>query len=619
MKVSTLKHSFLKKTIFTLLFLFILVSLFPFIFVSCNKKTSTDFEIDSQAPKAYELLDEQHKGLSLLPKIPAIIPQTTTIPQDEQITFWSDYPPEELAPALADRMTDEELLSQLLMFGWSGDSPSQQLKDWVSKRHIGSIKVYGWRTENLTALSKTIYDFQKESQKQSLQIPLFVATDQEGGWIRHVKGNTTETPGNLAIGASGIAYDAYETGYYIGMELRALGINMNFAPTIDLYTNLYSSVIGPRSFGEDPKETGNFGVAFTQGHLDAGVIPTAKHFPGHGDTTNDSHGILPIIRADLETVENRELVPFQILCDNGVPAIMSGHLAFPKLTDGKNIPATLSAYFLQDLLREKMGFTGLIITDDMMMNGATMYAGSLSTSVYQAFKAGNDIVISSTTPNLDDAIWTRSFYAMENDKEFYNRIRESAIRVLYAKLLYLKNTASVPLYPDYENLDQTVPAQGAKEFSLEQACRSVTQLKKEIVPYSPNEDEKILIASEFSDFLSEGKLRFPQATTYYISPNKTTQTSLSEIAYRLKDKDTLIFCVAGSDTEYILKSLSYFNGNCIAVSSLAPIYIKNLKWVKDIIAIYSYAPSSFKAAFAAIKGDFVPQGKMPLNTLKNIE
>ena len=247
-----------------------------------------------------------------------------------------------------------------------------------------------------------------------------------------------------------------------------------------------------------------------------------------------------------------------------------------------------------------------------------MYAGSLSASVYQAFKAGNDIVISSTTPNLDDALWTRSYNAVLNDAEFHNKIRESVIRVLYTKLLYLKNEASVPLFPDYENLDKLVPTPGAKDFALEQACRSVTQLKKEIVPYTPSDNENILIVGEYQEFLNEGKQRFPHAETYYISPNKTTQTSLSEIAYRLNNIDTLIFCVASSETEYILKSLSYFKGNCIAVSSLAPIYIKNLKWVKDIIAIYSYAPASFKAVFAVIKGDFIPQGKMPLKDLQNL-
>ena len=152
----------------------------------------------------------------------------------DDINFWSDYPNEELADALVARMSDEELYSQILMFGWAGAEPSDLLNEWVSSRGLGSVKVFGWNTDNTTLVARSVKTLQQKAQKRKLQIPLFVATDQEGGWIRHVKGNTSITPGNLSIGASGYPYDAYYSGYYINREIAALGINMNFAPTIDL-------------------------------------------------------------------------------------------------------------------------------------------------------------------------------------------------------------------------------------------------------------------------------------------------------------------------------------------------------------------------------------------------
>jgi beta-N-acetylhexosaminidase len=223
-----------------------------------------------------------------------------------------------------------------------------------------------------------------------------VATDQEGGSVRHVKGDTSDTPGNLAIGSGGYPQDAYYTGYYIGLELRALGINMNFAPTIDIYSTIESTVIGPRSFGESPEYTGILGAAWAKGHADAGVIATAKHFPGHGDTDVDSHGALPSIDIDEETLFSRELVPFMSLIESGVPAIMTGHISFPKIVPNGE-PASLSKDFVTGILRNKLGYEGLVITDDIMMQGAWQYAGVVSNVVRLAIEAGNDIVISSST------------------------------------------------------------------------------------------------------------------------------------------------------------------------------------------------------------------------------
>ena len=142
------------------------------------------------------------------------------------LNFWSDYPDDELAEAIIGRMTDEELLAQVLMFGWSGDEPTKVLYQWIAERGVGSVKLYGWNTDNIYRVTESVASLQQKSVECRFKIPLFVATDQEGGWIRHVKGEMSDTPGNLAIGASGYLYDAYYSGYYyIGRELNALGIN----------------------------------------------------------------------------------------------------------------------------------------------------------------------------------------------------------------------------------------------------------------------------------------------------------------------------------------------------------------------------------------------------------
>ena len=192
---------------------------------------------------------------------------TISAQSTQNITFWSNLPHEQLCDEIVSQMTDEELFAQILMFGWAGSEPSPLLLDWIKLRALGSVKVYGWNTDNILSVAHAVTQTQKLAQESRFKIPLYVATDQEGGWIRHIKGSTSDTPGNLAIGASGYPIDAYLSGYYIAKELRALGINMNFAPTVDLYTNHESAVIGPRSFGESPEESAVFGAAFSAGSM----------------------------------------------------------------------------------------------------------------------------------------------------------------------------------------------------------------------------------------------------------------------------------------------------------------------------------------------------------------
>ncbi|MDR1748668.1 MAG: glycoside hydrolase family 3 protein [Spirochaetaceae bacterium] len=543
-------------------------------------------------------------------EINSAIRETEGIPASPD--FWSDLPDDILADELVNRMSDEELLAQILMFGWAGREPSPLVTDWVSRRSLGSVKVFGWNTDNITDVANSVRFLQEKAQQNRFRIPLFVATDQEGGWIRHVKGTTTDTPGNLAIGASGLPSDAYYSGYYIARELRVLGINMNFAPTVDLYTDPESTVIGPRSFGEDPDAAGILGASFAAGTMAAGVLPTAKHFPGHGDTGIDSHGGLPVIEIDEQTLNARELVPFRYLIKEKLPAIMSGHISFPNITE-KGEPASLSAYFLRNILREQMGFEGLIITDDMMMNGATTYTGSFSSAVAFAIQAGNDIIISSTTPGLNDAVWRSNISLMQNDESFRTAVVNAARRVIYYKLVYLKRENAPPLFPDPADIAGRIPAPGGDAFFLEQACRSITLFREGELPVG--EEEKVLLAGQFSDFFRYGRKRFPLAEMVRLSyqPRQgEADYAVRTITERARSCDTIIFCVTNRESLAILNRLRNLNKKVIVISVLSPVFILNLEWPDTIIAAYSYSPFSFQAAFGAIAGDFYPQGIFPL-------
>ncbi|HOF84825.1 MAG TPA: glycoside hydrolase family 3 protein [Treponemataceae bacterium] len=520
--------------------------------------------------------------------------------------FWDPVPDQELARNILSRMTDEEKLAQILMFGWAGLDPSPLVLDWVEERSLGNIKIFGWNTDDTFKVAKAITLLQGKAAKNRFGIPLFVATDQEGGWIRHVKGRTSQTPGNLAIGASGLPSDAWYSGYYISRELAALGINLNFAPTVDLYTDHASTVIGTRSFGEDPEGAGILGASFVAGSTAAGVLTTAKHYPGHGDTGMDSHGNMPVIRIDEKTLFERELVPFRRLVEAGVPAIMSGHLSFPEIT-GNRIPATFCPYFLDDLLRKQLGFDGLIITDDIMMNGATDYAGSVSRVVELAIEAGNNIVESSTTPSFSDPLWRNTLNRMKRDEQFRARVEDSVLRVLVTKLGYFKGTNPVGIYPEIADIAARVPDPDGASFFQSQAVRSVTVLRNGKEPRVDADSGSVLIASQFASFLDIGRQRFPDASIFGVNDR------LGSIA---GNYDTIIFCLSSDYSLSVLKKLHHLRDRLIVVSAMSPVLLGDVPWVESAIAVYSYSPWSFTAAFGAIAGDFVPTGTLPLKDIQ---
>lgn len=529
----------------------------------------------------------------------------------KNITFQNERPEEELVSSLLNEMNREELLGQVLMLGYMGEVASPVIMEWISEHKIGGIKVFGWNANNLSVLAETIGTMQKAALATPLGIPLIVATDQEGGWVRHVKGATSITPGNMAIGASGLPYDAYQTGLYIGRELRSLGINMNFAPTVDVYLNPLADVVGPRAFSDNPLQTGTLGTAFFKGMDDAGVISTAKHFPGHGNADKDSHGTLPIINSDKKFLETNDLVPYKMMIKEGLPAIMAGHLAFPNIT-GNNIPATLNPVFLKEILREEMGFEGLIITDDMVMQGAQRNR-TLSQACEESLRAGSDLLLVSRNPQEHEKIWESLSKLIYEDEDFYNVVYQAAEHVLKTKVQYLKREDAVPYIPEYVTDSSTIPAAGSKDFFFDQAARGTTLIRKETIPLSKN--SSVLIAGMFSEFRYKGRDFYPDSRILRIPYSFDTDEKwdIVDSILALSDSyDSIIFSLSRYQDLRILKELSSLADKIIILSSLTPIYLNELPWVKDAVAVYGTGEESFTAGFAAIRGDFTPTGKLPI-------
>lgn len=517
--------------------------------------------------------------------------------------------------SMASSMSDEELLGQVFMIGFKGPGADSTILRWIREKHIGGVKIFGWNGEDLKVLAGAAGTMQQTAAESGQGIPLFIATDQEGGWVRHVKGETSITPGNMGIAAGGLPYDAYRTGKLIGAELRALGINMNFAPTVDVYVNPEAHVIGPRSFSSNPSTVAVMAQAYYHGMRSEGIISTAKHFPGHGNADEDSHGFLPIINDDIETLMERDLLPYRMLIPEGLPAIMTGHLAFPALT-GDATPASLSKKLIHDLLRLRLGFNGLVITDDLRMSGAQQGGESIPQAAEAALRAGNDMIMISLDSRLHQRVWDHLHRVLETDPDFREILRNAVTRILTIKEEYLNRPWSVPLEPDPTILDKAIPAD--TEYLFQQACRAITAVADKSLPLDPS--AKILLAGQLGGFFREGKRRFPASdsfdfayTPFYSAPPGAVEGIIS----RAGRYEYLVFLLATPGSAEVLSEVvrkaPELKPRIVIISVLTPVYLFSMDWVDTALAAYGTGDESFAAAFAALAGEFIPRGKLPVS------
>ena len=278
----------------------------------------------------------------------------------------------------------EEKVGQLLMVHVASLDDAKVL---IQDAHVGGV-IY-FRALNSLERYEDVRAFSQELQSLAT-IPLLIAVDQEGGRVTHLRGEFTHPPCNWDVGLTGEPVEAEKIAFMIGSELGAVGINMNLAPVVDVNTNPLNPVIGNRSFSSLPEEVVRFAKAALTGYKKAGIISTVKHFPGHGDTAKDSHHDLPVVNKPKEQLFAEELLPFaQLAADADV--IMSAHLLVPALDDTN--PATFSPLILQNLLRDELGFTGVIISDSLVMEGALKMATSVENAAITALNAGCDILL----------------------------------------------------------------------------------------------------------------------------------------------------------------------------------------------------------------------------------
>ena len=335
--------------------------------------------------------------------------------------------------------TLSEWAGAVLCAGFDGEQMDGHAEHLIDRLRVQNVILFGRNIASFAQVRALTKQLQAFAQESGHDLPLLICADQENGIVRRFADDVPGLPGNMALGATDDAELAHASGLITGRLLRAAGIQMDLAPVLDVNNNPDNPVIGVRSFGEDPAAVATLGVAFARGLEQAGVIACGKHFPGHGDTVSDSHLALPLIAHGLERLEAVELAPFRAAISAGVEAIMTAHVVFPAVA-GNTDPATLSEAVLTELLRTRLAFPGVIMTDCLEMRAISDTVG-VGRGAVLALRAGADLVLVSHQLERQEEALSAIVVAVESGELPFERLREAAERVWALKRRRLQEPA----------------------------------------------------------------------------------------------------------------------------------------------------------------------------------
>ncbi len=322
-------------------------------------------------------------------------------------------------------VTIEEMIRQKLMIGFSGPTLSGSERNLIREISTGGVILFSRNVKE----PEQIRGLCKELQGLAGNIPMFIAIDEEGGRVRRFCSPFTPFPPMREIGKRKSMDLARRFAIASARELSAVGVNVNFAPVLDVDSNPENPIIGDRSFGSEPETVSRMSVPIIEGFQSEGVLAVGKHFPGHGDTSEDSHLTLPSVKKTREELENCEFIPFRNAIDNGVKALMSAHVYYPNLDENNN--ATLSEKILKQILRKEMGFDGIIFSDDFEMKALDQSA--LGEAAVAGTKSGVDIFIVCHSAEKQKTVFNAILDAVKSGEIDTKTIEESYQRIIRVK------------------------------------------------------------------------------------------------------------------------------------------------------------------------------------------
>ncbi len=523
-------------------------------------------------------------------------------------------------------MSLDEKIGQVIMGSADSDFTNvrsdkfQKIRDNITRYHVGGYLAFGGELLSAAFLIRRMQEL--------ASVPLLISADLEGGTGLVFRGGT-RFPKAMALGATVDPENARRVGRMTALEARSIGIHVNFFPVVDVNNNPLNPIINTRSFGEDPKRVSEMAAAYIEGFQENGLIATAKHFPGHGDTSSDSHLQLPVIPASRERLEQVELLPFRGAIQAGVRAVMTGHLVVPALEPRPGVPATLSRRISTDLLKEELGFGGLVFTDALNMRGLRQRYSDAEAAV-QAFTAGADLIL--LPPSVEKAF--------KGLRDALGRGRISGARLDRSVRRILEVKASVGLHTGPQSylsvIDQQVGAPEQLESSQRIMDRAITLVRDEddVLPFSPGPNAEVLLLTVLDErrpresrgaaFVAEFLRRHRRTEHLEVLPG-VSGSAIDSIRQLAEEVDYLVvgsyirtadnkgdFGLSPGEME-LLEVLSQSRRPAAFVLFGSPYLLPLISRLPTYIVAYDDYPGAELAAVKSILGETPFRGRLPVS------
>ncbi|KAL1968346.1 hypothetical protein VTN77DRAFT_1875 [Rasamsonia byssochlamydoides] len=522
-------------------------------------------------------------------------------------------------------------VGQLFAVGFHGLTPSEEIKSLISEYGVGAVILFKRNIDDAAQLQALTLALQQEARNAGHKHPLFIAIDQENGLVTRISPPlAAQQPGSMTLGATGSTDSAYAVGKATGETLDFFGINMNYAPDCDINSEPLNPVIGVRSPGDDPDFVGRFTSAIAKGLRESHIVPSVKHFPGHGDTAVDSHYGLPVITKTRDELEKCELVPFRRAVAEGIEAVMTAHISLPSIGDGK-LPATLSPDAL-NILREDMKYDGMVITDCLEMDAIRATYGTVEGAML-ALKAGSDSIMICHTYDVQVAAIDRVCQAVESGEISLERIDESLRRVTALKKRVLSWERAL-----HHKGEEELIKLNEKNAKLAQDvyARSTTVVRNKpgILPLSPT--SKIVFLSPGGKIPAGGavdsgiiELKNGHKPVQFIDVLRAHNESAIELRYQdgglspeewkvINDAEVVILATRNAREAPYQRNLGLElarrKKNLIVITTCNPYDFLDDAEVETYIAIYEPTIEAFTAAVNVVFGRASAEGKLPVGS-----
>ena len=515
----------------------------------------------------------------------------------------------------------EDLIGYKLTLAFEGQTPPARILNWIARRPVGGFSLFRPHNYGSPAQVRELTAALQRAARAAGQQPLLIATDQEGGQLTAMGEGTTQFAGNMALGATRDSDLARRVGRAIGLELAAMGVNINYGPVLDLNTNPRNPSLGIRSFGDEPGLAAVLGAAMVAGLQSAGVAATLKHFPGKGEAAVDSHYKMPVIAHSRERLEQIEFPPFKAGIAAGAKLLMTGHFAIPALTGTSAYPATVARRVMTDFARGELGFNGVTITDALDMGAITQGAGQII-DVIAAVRAGVDLMLVMLDADTQERLYGGLVLAYTRELLDDSHIRPSLERI-YA----LKQWAAAQPQPDLD----VVGCAEHRALEAELARRSITLVRDEagLLPLRLTPDARIaavmptprdLTPADTSSTIVPhlaGALRaYHPRIDAFVTAHLPSDAEIAALRGQLADYDLIVLGTINASMQpeqaALANELLALGIPTVTAAMRTPYDLATYPASRTHLCTYSIQPASLDALAAALFGVFNPSGRLPV-------